>query len=134
MAGGLPMILLDTCGLIALQDSGRALSEATRILLEAPGSQVFISAISAFEIGQKHNSGKLILPQVPAIWFPAMLRQHHVRELPVTSSISLTASALPLLHKDPFDRLIIATAKEHGLQILTSDQMIPTYPDLITLW
>ncbi len=128
------MILLDTCGLIALQDSGRALSEVSRILLEAPGSQVFISAISAFEIGQKHNSGKLILPRAPAIWFPAMLRQHHVHELPVTSAISLTASALPLLHKDPFDRLIIATAQEHNLQILTSDLIIPTYPGVTTLW
>lgn len=128
------MILLDTCGLVALQDGGRALSEAARILLEAPGSEVFISAISAFEIGQKHNAGKLILPVDPAVWFPAMLRQHQVRELPITSSICLTASALPLLHKDPFDRLIIATAREHGLQILTSDQVIPTYPGVLTLW
>jgi PIN domain nuclease of toxin-antitoxin system len=134
MAGGLPMILLDTCGLLALQDGGQALSESSRIQLEAPGSRVFISAISAFEIGQKHASGKLILLKPPAIWFPAMVRQHHLEELPVTSSIALTATSLPPLHKDPFDRLIIATALEHRLQILTSDAILPTYPGITTLW
>ncbi len=128
------MILLDTCGLIALQDGGRDLCEPTRILLEAPRSEVFISAISAFEIGQKHRSGKLILPLRPDAWFSAMLKQHHIRELPVTSAIALTATELPLHHRDPFDRLIIATAIEHHLQILTSDRIIPTYPDVEAIW
>lgn len=128
------MILLDTCGLIALQDGGRDFSESTRILLEAPRSEVFISAISAFEIGQKHRSGRLVLPLHPDAWFSAMIKHHHLRELPVTSAIVLSATELPLLHKDPFDRLIIATAIAHHLQILTLDRIIPTYPDVETLW
>ena len=128
------MILLDTCGLLALQEGGRGISEPTRVLLEAPGSAVFISAISAFEIGQKHAAGKLILPCEPSRWFASMLAHHQVQEIGVSSSIGLIAAALPGLHKDPFDRLIIATAMEHCLPILTTDQLIPTYPGITTLW
>lgn len=128
------MILLDTCGLLALQDGGKALSKAAHTRLEAPGSEVYVSAISAFEIGQKHASGKLLLKQPLGIWFPAMLKHHQLIELPVTSATCTAATALPLLHKDPFDRLIIATALAQGLEILTSDQIIPTYPGIKTLW
>ena len=128
------MILLDTCGLLALQTGGRDFSEEARALLEAPGSEVFVSAITAFEIGQKHASGKLIMNEPPATWFPAMLRQHHLGELPLTSSIGLAAAALPQIHRDPFDRILIATAIARNLTILTSDRIIPTYPGIKTLW
>jgi PIN domain nuclease of toxin-antitoxin system len=134
MAGGLPMILLDTCGLLALLDGGKDLSGAACLQLEASGSQVFVSAISAFEIGQKQASGKLMLPLSPTAWFAAVVRHHRLMELPVTSAICLGAASLPLIHRDPFDRLIIATAAAQNLTILTSDRIIPTYPDVITLW
>lgn len=128
------MILLDTCGLLTLQNGGRELSDIARIRLEAPGSEVFVSAISAFEIAQKSRSGKLALKQTPCEWFPAMLKHHHLVEIPVTSSICLGATALPPLHRDPFDRIIIATAMELRLEILTSDKTIPTYPGIRILW
>lgn len=128
------MILLDTCGLLALQDGGRDLTEATRAQLEAPLSEVFVSAISAFEIGQKHNTGKLILKQAPGIWFPAMLKHHQLVELPVSAGICTAATELPPIHKDPFDRIIIATALANKLSILTSDKIIPTYPGVRVLW
>ncbi|MCC5840384.1 MAG: type II toxin-antitoxin system VapC family toxin [Opitutales bacterium] len=134
MAGGLPVILLDTCGLLALQTGGEALSETARAQLEAPGSEVFVSAISAFEIGQKHGAGKLILQQPPGVWFFAMLQHHQLVELPVTARICAAATALPAIHKDPFDRIIIATALEKHLVILTSDKTIPTYPGIRVLW
>ena len=128
------MILLDTCGLLALQNGGKVLSQTARSRLEAPGSEIFISAVCAFEIGQKHVAGKLILKQAPDIWFPAMLEHHQLTELPVSSSICTAATALPPLHKDPFDRIIIATALEKQLTILTSDTIIPTYPGVRTFW
>ncbi len=128
------MILLDTCGLLALQNGGKALSPEARSRLEAPGSRVFISAISAFEIGQKQAAGKLTLPCEPDAWFQGMLKQHQVEEIPVTSTTCFAATSLPPIHKDPFDRIIIATAHQHRHTILTSDQIIPTYPDTPTLW
>jgi len=128
------MILLDTCGLLALASGGSELSDEARCRLEAPGSWVYISAISAFEIGQKHAAGKLILKRPPSVWYPAMLRQHDITELPVTSAHALAATVLPPIHKDPFDRLIIGAALDRGLEILTSDQTIPTYPGVKTFW
>ena len=127
-------LLLDTCALLALQDGGAVLSEEARTQLELPGSLVFISAISAFEIGQKRAAGKLALPFEASKWFAAMLKQHQVQEIPVTSEICMAAADLPLVHRDPFDRLIVATALVHGLVILTSDQVMPKYPQVKTLW
>ncbi len=128
------MILIDACGLIALRDGADAFSETACQRLEEPGSEAYVSAITAFEIGQKHGSGKLVLPLPPHDWFEAMLRQHHIKELPVTSSISFAAASLPFIHRDPFDRIVIATALAENLTILTSDRVIPTYPGVETLW
>ncbi len=129
-----PAYLLDTCGLLAVQGGGIALSQHVRELLEAPGSEVRVSVISAFEIGQKLAAGKLALPCELARWFPAILLQHTLRELPLTSSICIAAAGLPSIHKDPVDRLIIASALEFQLPIITSDRTIATYPGVITLW
>lgn len=129
-----PTCLLDTCALWALQTGGKELSIKTRALLEAPGSVVCVSAISAFEIGQKAGAGKLTLPCDLDCWFPAMLRQHFLTELPVGSDICIAAVALPPIHKDPFDRIIVATARQHGLPIVTSDRVIPSYPGITALW
>ncbi len=127
-------LLLDTCALLALQKGGKAFTKRVRTLLEAPGSEILVSAITAFEIGQKIASGKLALPCELARWFPAILRQHSLKELPLTSAIGIVAAGLPPLHKDPFDRLIIATALEYHLPVITSDRTIPTYPGITVLW
>lgn len=126
--------LLDTCALLALQNGGKEFSRKTRTILEAPNSKVFISSISAFEVGQKAASGKLTLPRDLSDWFPAMLKQHFLTEIPVTSSIAAAATTLPPIHRDPFDRIIIATAIESKLTIITSDRTIPTYPGILTQW
>lgn len=128
------MILLDTCGLLSLQSGGAEHSSAARTQLEAPGSRVFVSAISAFEIGQKLAVGKLMLPSEPGSWFQAMLLHHQIEEIPMSSDIAIAATTLPGIHRDPFDRIIIATALALDLCILTSDRIIPTYPGVQTLW
>lgn len=130
----IPCCLLDTCGLLALQNGGKEFSRKTRRLLEAPGSKVFVSAISAFEVGRKAASGRLMLPCDLSRWFPGMLKQHLLTEIPVSSMIAITATALPPIHKDPFDRIIIATALKYQVPVITSDETIPTYPDIQTLW
>ncbi len=128
------MILIDACGLIALKDGTEAFSSMACQRLEEPGSTVYVSAITAFEIGQKHASGKLILPLPPEEWYDAMLRQHQIDELPVSSSVAFAAAGLPAIHRDPFDRIVVATALAEKLTILTSDRIIPKYPGVSTLW
>jgi len=129
-----PTCLLDTCALLAIQQGGSAFSKKVRSLLEMPDSTVLVPAICAFEIGQKIASGKLVLPCPLADWLQAMLRQHALTEIPITSAIGIAAAALPPIHKDPFDRLIIATALQYRLPIITSDKIIPAYPKIKTLW
>ncbi|MGP8202120.1 MAG: PIN domain-containing protein [Limisphaerales bacterium] len=57
-----------------------------------------------------------------------------MRELPVSGVIAARATLLPAIHRDPFDRLLIATAQEHRLKIVTPDATIAKYPGLDTLW
>lgn len=128
------MILLDTCALLALQEKKSPFTLPTQRLLEAPASNVYISSISAFEIGQKERSGQLKLPCPLKDWFLAMLIHHHLQELTISIEICAEATSLPLIHRDPFDRLIIATAMVHQLTIVTSDRIIPQYPQIKTLW
>lgn len=125
-------LLLDTCALFALADHGATFSPKAKKALNR--GSVWISSISAFEVAQKYHGGKLLLPLPPAEWFSAMLQQHFIQELPLNSTTGCLAAALPPIHKDPFDRLIIATALEKQLTILTSDKTISRYPGVKTLW
>jgi len=128
------MILLDTCALLFLEADSSALSPAAADAIRSPGTMVAVSAISAFEVGQKMARGQLQLPVAVDQWFSRMLRQHALRELPLTGVIAARATLLPPIHRDPFDRLLIATAIEHQLTLLTPDRTIPQYPGLKTLW
>lgn len=128
------MILLDTCALLALQSGGKTFSATSRALLDAPSTCTFVSAITAFEIGQKYAAGKLSMNQEPAAWFDAMVSYYMLDVLSITASHALRAASLPLIHRDPFDRIVIATALEHNRTILTSDRIIPTYPHINTIW
>ncbi len=128
------MMLLDTCVLLWLEADPSAMSAvATRAMLADPQS-LFASAISAFEVGQKAAARKLRLARPVDEWFAAMLERHALRELPISAVIAARATLLPHIHRDPFDRLLIATAQHHHLTLLTPDPTIAKYPDLKLLW
>ncbi|HEV7667965.1 MAG TPA: type II toxin-antitoxin system VapC family toxin [Thermoanaerobaculia bacterium] len=128
------MLLLDTCALLWLVGDRGKLSATAVGRIKTQRGELFVSAISAFEIGVKHRKGKLELPLEPGAWFEAALRFHGLRELPVTGSIAAASTALPLLHADPCDRLIVATALLHGMTVLTPDPLIAGYPGVQTVW
>jgi PIN domain nuclease of toxin-antitoxin system len=128
------MILLDTCVLLWLAADPSAISaRATEFIGNTPQG-LFVSAISAFEVGQKAAAGKLSLPRPVDAWFAAMMRWHGLHEIPVSGAIAARATLLSAIHRDPFDRILIATAQEHRLPILTPDATIAKYPNLDTLW
>lgn len=127
------MILLDTCVLIWLAAAPNKISRKAAARLN-DGGRVFVSAISAFEIGIKANRGALQLPMPIDRWFPEFLRERAIEQLPVSSEIAALATLLPSIHQDPFDRIIIATAQVEGLTILTPDPEIARYPGARTLW
>jgi PIN domain nuclease of toxin-antitoxin system len=120
------LILLDTCTFLWLADPAYTLPPSVKSALRASGER-FVSAISAFEVGCKHAQGKLLLPTLPAHWFRDNCAARGIRVLPVTDTIAMRASQLPLHHKDPGDRFIIATALEFDCFVATPDQAFSAY-------
>jgi PIN domain nuclease of toxin-antitoxin system len=124
-------VLLDTCALLALAD-GELPRGAASALRKAP--EAFVSVVSAWEVAIKAAGGKLRLKEPPARWFLGLAERYELREVPLDAGIACAAAALPLLHRDPFDRVIVALAQAHGLTVLTSDENIPMYAGVKTLW
>jgi len=128
------MILLDTCTLLWLVLEPTKLSTKAKTLLADPATIVWLSSISAFEIGQKHAKGKLELRLPPDPWLRGAIESHQLRLLDLDLSSALSAAALPPHHNDPIDRLLIATAQRHQLTLLTPDPNIHLYSNVKLAW
>lgn len=126
-------LLLDTCALIALAE-GSLPSTASTALRSA--SRAIISPITPWEIAIKAKNQKLTLPVPPLEWVNALVRRHTLESLVggLDAALLCAAADLPLLHRDPFDRVLVATAHRMNLSIVTSDQSIAAYPGIQTLW
>ncbi len=125
--------LMDTVTfLLAVSDEERVSREA-RKYIEDPYEQVYLSSVSAWEIAIKHSLGKLDLPMPPDRLVPMARERLGAEELPLTESSALTVSRLPVIHGDPFDRVLVAQAISIGMTILTPDEAIRQYP-VPTIW
>lgn len=124
-------VLLDTCALLALAD-GDLPRGAAGALRKAP--EALVSVVSPWEVAIKAAGGKLRLNEPPARWFLGLAERYDLREVPLDAAIACAAAALPVLHRDPFDRVIVALAQAHGLTVLTSDDNIRKYAGVKTLW
>ncbi len=121
-------ILLDTCTFLWIVSDSSELSEVSRILFREPSNEVYLSAVSLWEISVKYTLGKLPLPQKPERYIPHQREKHMVDPLDLDENSVLQLSRLPRLHKDPFDRMLICQAINHGMVILTPDELITQYP------
>ena len=119
-------LLLDTCAFIWLATGDNKLSDRARKAISAADC-VFVSPISAWEIGQKHRQRKLKLPMPPQDFFDAVVGRYALDIAPLDTTIMFKASLLPAHHKDPADRFIIATALLNGFTIVTADRHFPEY-------
>jgi PIN domain nuclease of toxin-antitoxin system len=128
------MVLLDTCTLLWLAADQSKLTRSGQALLRANAEALWISAISAFELAVKHRKHKLTLPLSPREWYSQALAFHGVKEIPVTGRIAARSVELPERHNDPCDRIIIATALEQGMTILTPDHLVAQYEEAQTAW
>ncbi len=116
-------LLLDTCVLLwALEDNPR-LSKSARQLIVEPRNVVYVSAASAWEMAIKSARGNLNAPDN----LTEELVKARFTELQVTIAHGEQAARLPLIHKDPFDRMLIAQAQVEDLTLITSDSKIPQY-------
>ena len=121
-------LLLDTCAMIRLCAEPEALSsKASTTLKQASDAELFISDATIFEVALKHSTGKLILPLPPREWFTQQCDIWEISTLPLTPEELYRSAELPFHHKDPFDRLIIATAMSHCLPVISSDRVFKEY-------
>jgi PIN domain nuclease of toxin-antitoxin system len=126
-------LLLDTCTFLWLATGDRALSRVARESFADPDNDVFLSAVSAWEIAVKHALGKLPLPRQPAALVPDLRARHQIQALPLDERAALAAGQLPDLHRDPFDRMLICQTIMGGLTLVTPDPLITQYA-VPTLW
>jgi PIN domain nuclease of toxin-antitoxin system len=120
--------LLDTVTfLLATGDETRVGDEA-RKYIEDSDEQVYLSSVSAWEIAIKHSMGKLDLPMAPDRLVPLARERLGAEELLLSESSALRVTRLPMIHADPFDRVLVAQAIRTGMTILTPDEAIRQYP------
>ena len=120
-------ILVDTQCWLWLNAEPERLSATTRSLVTASDSRLLLSAASAWEIAIKYALGKLPLPQPPARYVPASIRALRAEALPIEVAHALRVATLPMHHRDPFDRILIAQALVEKLTLLTSDPQLEHY-------
>jgi len=126
-------LLLDTATFLWVVSDAPELSDRARELVVDPENDVYLSAVSAWEISVKHDLGRLSLPDSPERFVPEQRKQQGIEELPLDEESALRLARLPMLHKDPFDRMLVCQAITQGLLLLTSDELISQYP-VRTAW
>lgn len=121
--------LLDTHIFLFFINGDHSISKKVIDIINNHDSEKYISVVSIWEITIKLNIGKLKLrDDINSIY--QLLEKHGVKILQPSKSDFITYFTLPLIHKDPFDRLIISQALTNDLTLITDDQYIVNYPNL----
>ena len=118
--------LLDTCALIWLGMGGGDLSANARRRISV-ASSLHYSSISAWELARLQKEGKVVIPNDPDGFIADLTEQYGMSAIPPVDEIMLRAADLPDFHKDPADRIIIATALVRDLTIVTGDGKFSQY-------
>ena len=122
--------LLDTHLLLWAAGQPEKLSTAALALIEAPENQLFFSAASLWEIAIKTGLGREDFVVEPGLVRRGLLDNGY-NEVPVSSAHAVALTGLPAIHKDPFDRILVAQAQVEGIVLVTSDDTVSRYPGAI---
>ena len=120
-------LLLDTHVFLWLQTEPERLGEHLH-LVEDRRNDLLVSAASSWEIAIKYQLGKLPLPEAPERYVPHRVRAIGAHAIAVEHSHALAVANLPALHRDPFDRLLVAQALLLDLTLVTADPAVADYP------
>jgi PIN domain nuclease of toxin-antitoxin system len=120
-------LLLDTCTFLWIASGSTQLSSRAAQLFTDPANEVFLSAVSAWEIAVKYSLGRLPLPGPPADYIPSLRERLGIAELPIKEEEALYLPRIPNLHRDPFDRMLVCQAVVNGFALLTPDPLISQY-------
>ena len=125
-------LLLDTHLLLWAAGSPERFPEVALSLLEDPKNELIFSAASLWEITIKRGLGRADF-QVDARVLRRGLLDNGYQELPISSEHAVSVDGLPPIHKDPFDRILVAQATVEGITLLTADTLVGQYPGPVRL-
>lgn len=120
-------LLLDTHLLLWAASQPNRLSATARKLINNPANEPLFSAVSIWEVAIKRGLGRDDFQADPRLLRRGMLDNGY-NELPILSDHVVAIDSLPPIHKDPFDRLLIAQATVEGITLLTADSVVAQYP------
>ncbi len=132
------MLVIDTHVLIWWVSGSNSLSNKARKLIKdvlKNDGEVIISSISVWEIAMLIQKGRLVLSMDVESWLDEVAQIDGVRFMPVDNEISIKSTVLPgEFHKDPADRMIVATARKLAVPLVTADEKIIHYEHVKTIW
>lgn len=120
-------LLLDTHILLWAAGTPEKLSDQARALIEDPNNGLLFSAASLWEITIKRGLGRSDFRVEPEILRRGLIENGY-EEFAITSTHATAVGRLPTLHKDPFDRILVAQAETEGILLLTADEQVAQYP------
>jgi len=121
-------LLLDTQVFLWFISADPRLPNPWRDAIRDPANIVYLSVASVWEAVIKSQLGKLPLPSSAELYLPQQRRRHAIRTLAIHEGAMVELAQLPPLHRDPFDRIIVAQARRYGLTVMTVDAVVKTYP------
>ena len=126
--------LLDTHIFLWMISSPQKLKQKVKLILENGDNLLFLSAMSGLEISIKYQIGKLKLPEQPVDYIIKKMNEYAIEELSIKMVHAAYVNTLPEIHKDPFDRLLIAQSIIEKLPLITNDKIIKKYSDIELIW
>ncbi|WP_394794772.1 type II toxin-antitoxin system VapC family toxin [Armatimonas sp.] len=127
-------LLLDTHTFLWFVTNDPLRSEVARTRLEDSNSTLYLSIASIWEMSIKHGIGKLPFAQPIEIFIPAQLQVNRIDILPITQEHAFHAGQLPMHHRDPFDRMLIAQSIVEAIPLVSADTSFVAYTGLTQIW
>jgi PIN domain nuclease of toxin-antitoxin system len=121
-------LLLDTHVFVWCVTADPVLPQTFRLAIQDPANAVFLSVVSIWEAVIKAGIGKWPFPDPPADYLPRQCDAHGIIPLPLDDGAMSHLAGLPPLHRDPFDRVLIAQALQSGLMLASTDAVVRAYP------
>lgn len=121
-------LLLDTQVFLWLMAEPEHIPDRVLPAIRDTANDVYLSVASVWEASIKYQIGKLPLPAPPAVLMPDARVRYGMVSLPIDEGTIAQLQTLPSMHRDPFDRILICQALQHGFTLVTTDTMIRRYP------
>jgi PIN domain nuclease of toxin-antitoxin system len=121
-------LLLDTHIFLWFVSGDAKLPRPLHDAIRDASNEVFLSSVSVWECVVKHALGKLPLPAAPEVYLPDQRRRHGIETLPLAEAHVAKLAAIPAIHRDPFDRMLICQALGADLMLATLDPIVRNYP------